>query len=211
VPAPPRNPPIALATAISVIAGYAFGVRPRMLRWGATDDEVRRPYPGADLVPGGKRGATMAATINAPPSVLWLWLIQMGCNRAGWYSWDRLDNGGVPSARRIHPEWQHIAVGDHLDSRPSGNAWFQVAAFQPGTFLALRASFDLCGRPFNPNISRPRYYTDSVWCFLLQQLPGGTVRLTGLGGERGCSGPGCGCVVAWVKRWWTGRRPGSRW
>ena len=41
--------------------------------------------------------------------------------------------------------------------------------------------------------------------------PPGTVRLTGLGGERGCSGPGCGCVVAWVKRWWTGRRPGSRW
>jgi hypothetical protein len=177
VPAPPRNPPIALATAISVIAGYAFGVRPRMLRWGATDDEVRRPYPGADLVPGGKRGATMAATINAPPSVLWLWLIQMGCNRAGWYSWDRLDNGGVPSARRIHPEWQHIAVGDHLDSLPSGNAWFQVAAFQPGTFLALRASFDLRGRPFAPNCPRPRYYTDSVWCFLLQELPGERTRL----------------------------------
>jgi proline iminopeptidase len=86
----------------------------------------------------------------------------MGCNRAGWYSWDRLDNGGVPSARRIHPEWQHIEMGDHLDSIPSGNAWFEVAALQPETFLALRASFDLRGRPFDPNCPRPRYYTDSV-------------------------------------------------
>jgi hypothetical protein len=166
-----------LTTVISLIAGYTFGVRPRMLRWGATEEEARRPYPGADLLPGGKRGATMATTINAQPSVLWPWLVQMGCNRAGWYSWDRLDNGGVPSAERIHPEWQHIAVGDRLDSIPSGNAWFQVAALEPGAFLALRASLDLCGHPFDPNGSRPRYYTDSIWCFLLQKLPGKRTRL----------------------------------
>ena len=39
-----------------------------MLRWGATDNEVEWPYPGADLIPGGKRTATMAATIEAPPA-----------------------------------------------------------------------------------------------------------------------------------------------
>jgi proline iminopeptidase len=71
---------------------YTAAIRPRLLRWGATDEELHRPFPGADLVPGGRRGATMAATIDAPRSRVWPWLAQMGCDRAGWYSWDRLDN-----------------------------------------------------------------------------------------------------------------------
>ena len=55
----------------------------------------------------------------------------MGCNRAGWYSWDRLDNGGHASADRIHPEWQQIAEGDRLASVPDGSRWFQVALVDP--------------------------------------------------------------------------------
>lgn len=47
------------------------------------------------------------------------------------YAWDRLDNGGVPSAEQIHPEWQHLSVWDHLASTPSGSAWFEGAALDP--------------------------------------------------------------------------------
>ncbi|MGH4023697.1 MAG: hypothetical protein ACRDRV_03840 [Pseudonocardiaceae bacterium] len=166
-----------LAAVVGLVGGYVLGVRPGLLRWGATTEEVRRAYPGADLVPGGQRGATMAVTIHAPPSRLWPWLVQMGCDRGGWYSWDRLDNGGAPSAGRIHPEWQQITRGDHLASTPSRRTWFEVAALEPERFLALRASFDLRGRPFDPAGSRPRYYTDSVWCFWLQELPGERTRL----------------------------------
>jgi len=57
---------VVAAVALSVV-GYTLAVRPRMLRWGASDEEVREPYPGSDLVPGGRRGATMAITIDAPP------------------------------------------------------------------------------------------------------------------------------------------------
>jgi proline iminopeptidase len=166
-----------LVAFVSLVGVYAFGARPRMLRWGATDEEVGRLYPGADLVPGGKRGATMAATIAGPPAALWPWLAQMGCDRAGWYSWDRLDNGGVPSADRIHPEWQEIAVGDRLISKPDGSTWFEVAALEPEHFLALRASFDLRGRPYDPAGARPPHYTDSVWCFLTTGLREGRTRL----------------------------------
>jgi hypothetical protein len=109
-----------LATVIGLVSGYALSLRPRMLRGGATNEEVRRPYPGADVVSGGKRDATMAVTISAPPSRRWPWLVQLECDRAGWYSWDRLDNGGVPSVERIHPEWQEITVGERLTSKPSG-------------------------------------------------------------------------------------------
>ncbi len=157
---------------------YALGVRPRMLRWGASDEEVRQPYPGADLIPGGQRGATMAVTIDAPPSGVWPWLVQMGCDRAGWYSWDRLDNGGVPSAERIHPEWQGLAVGDRLASTPSGSAWFEVAALDPERFLGLRASINLRGgRPFDTAGPRPRIYIDALWGFQLKELPEGRTRL----------------------------------
>lgn len=166
-----------LAVAGTLIAAYALVVRPRLARWGATGEEVRRPYPGADLVSGGSRGATMAATIDAPPERVWPWLVQMGCDRAGWYSWDRLDNAGVASAEQIHPEWQRIAVGDHLAARPDGTVWFEVAAQEPERFLALRASYDWRGRPFDPAGPRPRHFTDSVWCFLLEELPDHRTRL----------------------------------
>src|SRR5581483_6166954 len=157
---------------------YALLVRPRMLRWGASDEEVRQPYPGADLIPAGQRGATMAVTIDAPPSRVWPWLVQMGCDRAGWYSWDRLDNGGVPSAERIHPEWQDLAVGDRLASTPSGRAWFEVAALDPQRFLGLRAAIDLrSGSPFDTAGPRPRFHLDALWGFQLKQLPEGRTRL----------------------------------
>lgn len=151
---------------------YSLGVRRRLLRWGASRDEVREPYPGAELVPDGQRTATMAVTIDAPPSKIWPWLVQMGCDRAGWYSWDRLDNGGVHSAERIHPEWQTLSVGDRLASTPSGRTWFEVAALEPERFLALRASIDLQrGRPFDPRGHRPRFYVDALWAFQLKELP----------------------------------------
>ena len=166
-----------LVAACALVAAYAVGVRPALLRSGATDEEVAGLYPGVDLVPGGKRGATMAVTIDAPPARVWPWLVQMGCDRGGWYSWDRLDNAGAPSAERVHPEWQQVAVGDHLASSPTGGTWFEVAAVEPERFLALRASFDLRGRPFDPAGARPRSYTDSLWCFLLHELPGDRTRL----------------------------------
>jgi hypothetical protein len=159
------------------VGAYALVVRPRLLRWGATDEEVRRPYPGADLIPGGTRSVTMAVTINAPPAGVWPRLAQMGYGRAGWYSWDHLDNWGHTSAQRLHPEWQQIAVGDRLPSMPNEQAWWEVAALEPERFLGLRASMDLRGRPFDPRGPRPRFFTDSLWGFLLEEMPGDRTRL----------------------------------
>jgi len=129
------------------------------------------------LIPGGKRGGTMAVTIDAPPAAVWSWLVQMGCDRAGWYSWDRFDNGGRPSASQIHPEWQRVAVGDRWPSMPSGRSWFEVAALDPERFLGLRAPLRLDGRPFDPAGPRPRFYSDSSWEFVLNELPGSRTRL----------------------------------
>jgi proline iminopeptidase len=169
------------------VGAYGIVARPRLLRWGATDEELLAPFPGADLIPDGKRHATMAITVDAPVSRVWPWLVQMGCDRAGWYSWDHLDNGGVASAKQIHPEWQDVSVGDRLGSSPSGSAWFVIAAVEPDRFLALRAALDLRGHPFDASGPRPRFFSDSVWAFLLEEQPGERTRLVVSG--YACSSP----------------------
>lgn len=166
-----------LLTIPAAATAYALAIRPRMLRWGASDDEVAREFPDKGIVPGGTRSATMSTTIDAPPSEVWPWLAQMGTDRGGWYSWDFLDNFGRKSAKELHPEWRDVAVGDRFMAKPDGREWWEVAAVEPGRFLALRASLDLKGKPFDPAGERPRTFTDSTWAFLLKEAPGGRTRL----------------------------------
>jgi proline iminopeptidase len=159
---------------------YVGWVLPRLRSWGATEEEVAGPYPGADVVADGRRGATMAVTIDAPPDQVWPWLVQMGGDRGGWYSWDHLDNAGHPSAREIHPEWQALAPGDQVKYRTRRHglvdAW-QVVALEPNRFLGLHGCSDLRGQALDPQQPRPSAYTEGLWGFLLTALPGGRTRL----------------------------------
>jgi proline iminopeptidase len=147
-----------------------------MLRWGANREEAFGPFPGADIIPDGRRGSTMAVNLDAPPSAVWPWLIQMGYDRAGWYSWDLLDHLGKPSARQLHPEWQAITVGKRLLATPNAKHWFEVVAAKKERFLALR-TFTVMGRQTAPIFPRPRRFSDSLWAFQLQGLPGDRTRL----------------------------------
>ncbi|MFC9356436.1 hypothetical protein ACFTZB_07610 [Rhodococcus sp. NPDC057014] len=169
---------LGVAGAAAVV--YGAWVRPRLVRWGATDEEVAGPYPGGDLVPGGERGGAMAVTIDAPPDQVWPWLVQLGGDRGGWYSWDHLDNAGRPSAHRVHPEWQDLALGNHVKywTRRHGpvDAW-EVAVLEPNRFLGLRGLSDLRGHSLEPEQPRPSAYTEGLWGFLLKELPGGRTRL----------------------------------
>lgn len=105
---------------------YARHVRPWQLSWGAPPDEVSRPLPGDELVTRPTFNATRAITIAAPPEEVWPWLVQIGLTRAGWYSYDILDNLGRPSARRIIPEFQSLAPGDVVPMSPDGKQGMEV-------------------------------------------------------------------------------------
>jgi hypothetical protein len=83
-------------------------------------DEAVRPLPGDELVADAKVRWNHAVTIRARPAEIWPWLVQMGCQRAGWYSYDGLDNGGVRSADRVVPELQQVQVGDVLPDGARG-------------------------------------------------------------------------------------------
>lgn len=100
--------------AVVALATYLLIIRPWHLTWGATDEEVSRPMTGDEIVPEPSFNGTRALTIEASPEDIWPWLLQMGYLRAGFYSYDGLDNKGVPSAERIMPEYQHLRVGDEI-------------------------------------------------------------------------------------------------
>jgi hypothetical protein len=91
-------------------------------------EEVRRRLPGDELVARPTFNATRAITIAAQPERIWPWLLQVGVGRAGWYSYDLLDNLGRPSARKIIPSLQHVRPGDLLPMSPDGRHGIRVHA-----------------------------------------------------------------------------------
>ena len=125
-------------------------------RWGATDQEVRAPMPGDDLLAKASFNATRAITIQAPPGAVWPWIVQIGYDRAGWYSYDLFDHGARPSARRILPQFQDPKVGDWVAmySKVNEATAFRVRAFVPEEWL-------LWTKP------------DSTWAWKLLPLDGG--------------------------------------
>jgi hypothetical protein len=114
---------------------YLRFIRPWQLRWGATDVEVARAMPGDDMVKHPTFNATRAVTIQARPEEIWPWLVQIGITRAGWYSYDWMDNLGKPSAHRIIPELQHMAVGDLIPMSPDGKQGMRVNDFEANRFI----------------------------------------------------------------------------
>jgi hypothetical protein len=92
-------------------------------RWGATDKEVSRSLPGDELVPNPQLVSTRAITINACPEDIWPWLMQLGQQRGGLYSYELLENLArcdMRNADRIIPEFQPLKIGDEVRLGPQG-------------------------------------------------------------------------------------------
>jgi hypothetical protein len=130
------------------------------LRWGATDEEVHGPMPGDELVPTASLNATRAITIDAPPELVWPWIVQMGYRRAGFYTYALRDNAGFDSADRILAEYQPPKLGDWMPMAKQVNETtaFKVKAFATNQWL-------LWEKP------------DSTWAWKLLPLKGGRTRL----------------------------------
>lgn len=107
------------------------------LRWGATNAEINAAMPGDDLVPKAQFTATRAITIDAPPEAVWPWIVQMGHGRAGFYSYDLLDNAGHASATRVLADFQQPQVGNWMpmSKRVNETTAHRVGAFEPNQWL----------------------------------------------------------------------------
>jgi hypothetical protein len=127
---------------MTAVAGYELAYKPWRQRWLASAEESATSLPGDELVPDADFAQTMAATIAAPPSAVWPWLLQMGYGRAGWYSYDAIDMLGH-SARQIVPELQGLEVGQRVPVAP--DIGFQVAVLEPERALVLYGDDELFG------------------------------------------------------------------
>jgi hypothetical protein len=118
----------------------AWGTQPS--EWAAALPGDRSPRtPGLELLHG--------ITIDAPPDVVWSWLIQLGQDRAGFYSYERLERlfgADVHNVFERRPEWQSRRVGEHLPATQSGylgglfgdRPGWTVDAVEPNRALVLR-------------------------------------------------------------------------
>src|SRR5581483_6003898 len=132
------------------------------------------PLFGDELIHNPKAQLTMSRLIEAPPERVWDWLVQMGCRRGGWYSYDRLDNGGIPSAKHLYPELHSIKVGDLLPATPEDPGGFAVLEMARRKGLVL-------GPPdlLPPDLRRETWGLPylSTWQFDLQALGQDACRL----------------------------------
>jgi hypothetical protein len=156
---------------------YWFPIRRWMSRWGAAPSDLSRIMAGDSLLVDPTYSGTMAVTVDAPPEDIWPWLVQIGYQRGGLYSYDWLDRlfGYLdrPSATRVLPEFQQLAVGDEIPLG-RGPSWpVAVVEFRRALVLDMRnmGGFDWVWQfglyPVDGKrtrlVSRSRVRTQTVW------------------------------------------------
>jgi hypothetical protein len=124
--------------------------------------------PGDDIVSRARFNATRAITINVAPERVWPWIAQLGYGRAGFYTYDLVDNAGERSADRVIEEYQHIKVGDLI---PMFHDSHGLAVAYKIDSLQRNKSMVWVHKPHEDEAP------DSTWSWQLVKLPGGGTRL----------------------------------
>ena len=170
---------IALLT-IFVAAGlmYHFALRSWCLRWGTTPAEAHATLPGDELFPVYAGEATHAITIHASPQQVWPWLMQIGQDRSGFYSYTFLENvagSDMPKVERLVPDWKPRAVGETVwfatPKRFGGQGRMIAAVVQPARSFVMVSANDwnslVAGKPAH----------EGFWSFTLEPSGNGQCRL----------------------------------
>ncbi len=167
----------AAAIAAASTVAYEGWLKRWQQRWGATDEEVALPLPGDNLVEEPATQQTRAITIQAAPEEVWPWIVQMGADRGGFYTYDSLENLvrlGIHSAGEIVAQWQDLAVGDLVyGDRARTGGWY-VVELRPKETLVLKVANLAAGRPLRRD---EQLKWEFLWTFALRAGAGGGTRL----------------------------------
>jgi hypothetical protein len=131
---------VAVVSALGLATAYFGFLRDRHMHWGATGEETHGELPGDELMPDADVVATRAVEVDAPPSAVWPWLVQMGPGRGGAYTYDWIERRlGVPieNADSIIPEFQQLEVGHEI---PMPGYAMRAEIVEPERTLAFRSS-----------------------------------------------------------------------
>jgi hypothetical protein len=160
---------------VAVVGAFIAVVEPWFIRWGATDDEARKPLPGDEIIPRAVRQGTRAITIAAPIAVVWPWLAQIGRDRGGFYSFDLLENlvgCEMPTGDELQPAWQSWKTGDKLwmypEDKAGGAGYATLRTYIPGRALGFAT------RAFGVALTEPE---NGSWTFVLERAGDDATRL----------------------------------
>ncbi|HET9135103.1 MAG TPA: SRPBCC family protein [Candidatus Kapabacteria bacterium] len=116
-------------------------------------------YPGDEVLPDAHHQLTYHTNIEAPISLVWRYIMQLGCDRAGWYSIDMLDHGGAPSIDHLVDGWETRQLGDKLAATPAKDSFYDVYAVHPEFDFVIGGATERMGGPFK-----------MTWAFILQPI-----------------------------------------
>jgi hypothetical protein len=190
---------LALALVVTLIAAlsfaYVFAVRPWHLAWGATHLDRVSALPGDALSPRAGSQVTHAIEIAAPPEAVWPWIVQIGQDRAGFYSYTFLENlvgCDMHNTKRIVPEWQSRSPGDTvwftMPKRYGGRGRMVAGIVEPGKAFVFVTPADW------ERVKAGDEGLDTTWAFALKPSFGGRTRLVAR--LRGAAFPGLGTRMA---------------
>jgi hypothetical protein len=187
-----RRSLVASGAVAAAVVGWWKVFTPWQRDWGATDAEVTMPLPGDALTAPPVEQNTRAITIAASPEEVWPWLVQMGADRGGFYSYAWMENLfglKIHNADRIVDEWQQLAVGDWVWANRGRSGGWVVEHLEPNVALVLKTG--------DPKTGRAATRDEGVgfefqWTFALRPAPLGATRL--LIRERTAYG-------RWLTRW----------
>jgi hypothetical protein len=167
---------------MTAVAGAAalcwFLARPRLLRWGATAAEIARAWPGDDLVEQPSARGVRAVTIETPPGAIWPWIMQIGRDRGGFYSYTWLENLIGADIHNVYALMSGIPdrqVGDTVwmgpENRFGGQARMAVARVIPRRAMVLVMPADI-DRVLQGSLAR-----EGAWAFALDPISESRTRL----------------------------------
>jgi hypothetical protein len=150
---------------------------PWQRHWGATRAEATGALPGDELTAGPVEQCTRAIAVVAPPERVWPWLVQMGADRGGFYSYDWLENLfglHIHNADRIVPDWQQLAAGDMVWANRARTGGWVVELVVPGEAVVMKVADAATGRA----VTRSEGVGfEFQWTFALRPTPDGGTRL----------------------------------
>ena len=167
------------ASLISALLISPF-LRSKFRKWGSTEEELSRELPGDDLVKDVKGWYSHAITIKTAPANVWPWIVQLGQNKGGFYSYELLENivgCNIHNVDEIVTDFQDTVVGDKVAMTPKSTPYV-VTAIDPGRAFVLQLRVNLQTQE-TVDIAEPlpEKYQDSSWLFFLEEIVGGDTRL----------------------------------
>ncbi len=169
---------VLLTVLLAAALVYHLGLRNWCLRWGTTPAEANATLPGDDLFPVYAGQATHAITIHAAPEQVWPWLMQIGQDRSGFYSYTILENlfgTDMPRVEHLVPEWKPRVVGETVwfatPKRFGGQGKMIPAIVKPNRAFAMVSVNDW------QRLQAGGHATEGMWTFTLEPLGPGDTRL----------------------------------